>query len=41
MCTKRRPINCIVPPHILEKMLESQDQRVRDAALRTLSTHPR
>src|SRR5688572_24133961 len=41
MCKKHRPINCIVPPHILEKMLESQDQRVQDAALRTIITSER
>jgi Zn-dependent metalloprotease len=41
MCKKRRPINCIVPPHILEKLLASQDQRVRNAALRTLTTSAR
>ena len=36
MCKKHRPINCIVPPHVLEEMLKSQDKRVADAALRTL-----
>lgn len=41
MCKNRRPINCIVPPHILEKMLESQDQQVKDAALRTIITSER
>ena len=36
MCKKHRPINCIVPPHALEEMLKSEDQRVRDSALRTI-----
>jgi len=36
MCKKHRPINCIVPPHVLEQMLKSKDQRVADAALRTI-----
>jgi Zn-dependent metalloprotease len=36
MCKHRKAINCIVPPHILKKMVESDNQRVREAALRTL-----
>ena len=31
-----RCINCITPPHLLKKLLESSDARIRDAALRTL-----
>ena len=31
-----RCINCITPPHILKKLIESPDSRIRDAALRTL-----
>jgi len=37
MC-QRLPLACIVPPHILEKLLESRDSRLRDAALRTMLT---
>ena len=37
MFTNRcRCINCITPPHILKKLLENPDSRIRDAALRTL-----
>ena len=31
-----RCINCITPPHILKKLLENPDSRVREAALQTL-----
>lgn len=31
-----RHINCIVPPHMLRKLLESKDKEVREAALNTL-----
>ena len=31
-----RCINCITPPHVLKKLLENPDSRIRDAALRTL-----
>jgi Zn-dependent metalloprotease len=41
MGKKRRPINCIVPPHILEKLLGSPNDDVRKAALRTLTTSAR
>ncbi|WP_225801252.1 M4 family metallopeptidase [Streptomyces sp. NK15101] len=34
--SRTRPINCIVPPYILEKLLESEDSGVRQAALDTL-----
>jgi Zn-dependent metalloprotease len=37
MCD-RRPLSCIVPPHIFQRLLESQDHRVRDAALASLAT---
>jgi Zn-dependent metalloprotease len=36
MCTKRNPIHCIVPPHVLRALAESKDRGVREAALRTL-----
>src|SRR5262249_51499420 len=29
-------INCITPPHVLKKLLDNNDSRIRDAALRTL-----
>ena len=41
MCNKRIPINCIVPPHMLKAMLNSEDERVRDSAFRTLTTSER
>lgn len=41
MCTKRKPLNCIVPPYILEAMLNSDDSSVRESALRTLATSAR
>jgi Zn-dependent metalloprotease len=31
-----RCINCITPPHILKKLLENSDGRIREAALKTL-----
>jgi Zn-dependent metalloprotease len=31
-----RCINCITPPHILKKLLDSSDARIHDAALRTM-----
>ncbi|MFE2148698.1 M4 family metallopeptidase [Streptomyces lavendulae] len=34
--SRTRPINCIVPPYILEKLLKSEDSEVRRAALDTL-----
>ncbi|MCW2701724.1 MAG: peptidase thermolysin [Blastococcus sp.] len=36
--TASRALNCIVPPHILAKLLESSDTAIRDAAMRTLLT---
>ena len=36
MCEHRNPIQCIMPPYMLEKMLESGDERIRQAALRNL-----
>ena len=41
MCKKRIPINCIVPPHMLDAMVNSDDQQVRESALRTLATSAR
>lgn len=32
----RRAVNCIVPEHILKKLLESEDQHIREAAYRTI-----
>jgi Zn-dependent metalloprotease len=32
----RCSVNCIVPPHILVKLLESKDRKLREAALNTL-----
>src|SRR5262245_27806227 len=34
----KRPncVNCVVPPHILRKLLDSEDASIREAALRTL-----
>jgi Zn-dependent metalloprotease len=37
MCD-RHPLACIVPPHILEKLLNSKERHIREAALRTLLT---
>jgi Zn-dependent metalloprotease len=36
MCLLRDPIQCIVPPHILDAMAASREARVRQAALDTL-----
>jgi Zn-dependent metalloprotease len=36
--TEKRVLNCIVPPHILAKLLESSDAEIREAAMRTLLT---
>jgi Zn-dependent metalloprotease len=36
-----RCVNCITPPHLLKKLLENSDGRIRDAALRTLLTTAR
>jgi hypothetical protein len=33
----RRPLYCIVPPYIFEKMLESPDKSIRDAAVESLT----
>ena len=40
-CECRRCLNCITPPHILEKLLESKDKDIRQAALNTLLTTAR
>lgn len=32
------PLNCIVPPHLLDKLLKSDDAAIRGAAMRTLIT---
>ncbi|AWM36728.1 Protease PrtS precursor [Gemmata obscuriglobus] len=40
-CECRRCLNCITPPHILEKLLESKDKDIRQAALSTLLTTAR
>ncbi|MGW0754699.1 M4 family metallopeptidase [Streptomyces sp. NPDC002587] len=39
--SRTRPINCIIPPYILDKLLESEDREVRQAALDTLLTTAR
>jgi len=36
MCQHRSSINCIIPPHMLKAMVESNDRRVRESALRTI-----
>lgn len=36
MTNRCRCLNCITPPHILKKLLEHPDSRIREAALRTL-----
>lgn len=38
MLHERRPIYCIVPPHILKKLLEHHDEAIRQRALKTLLT---
>ena len=35
MCTARE-LNCIVPPHLLDRLVQSEDPAVRDSAMRTL-----
>ena len=37
MCAKDR-LNCITPPYLLEKLLESDDLAIREAAISTLVT---
>ncbi|MEU9719235.1 M4 family metallopeptidase [Streptomyces sp. NPDC047976] len=39
--SRTRPINCIIPPYLLEKLMESGDSEVRQAALDTLLTTAR
>ena len=41
MCKKRLPINCIVPPHILDGMLNSDNRDVRESARLTLAASER
>lgn len=36
MCEHRNPVQCIVPPYMVEKILESEDATIREAALRNL-----
>ncbi len=38
MNTLCRRMHCIVPPHMLDKLLENNDRNIRDAALATLLT---
>jgi Zn-dependent metalloprotease len=38
MSNQRIPIQCIVPPHIAKALAESKDRRLREIALRLLST---
>jgi hypothetical protein len=35
MCMSRG-LNCIMPPHLLDRLVQSDDRDVRDAAIRTL-----
>ena len=35
MCTPRE-LNCIMPPHLMDRLAQSDDRDVRDAAIRTL-----
>ncbi len=38
MCTQQRnPIYCIIPPHLLRHLAQSEDPKLRELALRTLS----
>lgn len=37
MCRLRNPIQCIIPPYIFEKLLESKDKDVRSSALAALT----
>jgi hypothetical protein len=38
MCTGRKSLYCILPPHILRALLQQEeDRRLRDAALKTLT----
>jgi Zn-dependent metalloprotease len=39
--TRTRRVNCIIPPHLLDKLLESDDSEVRKAALDTMLTTTR
>ena len=39
--THRSPLSCIIPPHLLHRLLESRDERVRALALSTLLTTTR
>src|SRR3569623_197760 len=36
MSCNRLPIHCIVPPYVLKKMLDHEDEKVRNIALKTL-----
>src|SRR4051794_24732993 len=36
MSVVSRPLNCITPPHILERLLQSDDSDIRAAAMNTL-----
>src|SRR5262245_61798028 len=35
---ERNPVNCILPPHILLKLLDSKDKKIKELALHTLLT---
>ncbi|MFF5537159.1 M4 family metallopeptidase [Streptomyces cinerochromogenes] len=39
--TRTRHVNCIIPPHLLDKLLDSDDSEIRKAALDTLLTTTR
>ncbi len=36
MCWNRDPVHCIVPPHMLDRMVESGDGKARGTALRMI-----
>ena len=36
MCTQRNPLQCIVPPYMMKKLVESDNSAAREAALQTL-----
>ncbi|MFJ4953150.1 M4 family metallopeptidase [Streptomyces sp. NPDC088760] len=39
--TTARPVNCIIPPHLLDNLLKSDDSEIRKAALDTMLTTTR
>jgi hypothetical protein len=41
MLSVRRALSCIAPPHILQKLFDSDDIEIRQAAMNTLLTTAR